>query len=102
MLIRNANIELNDAELAAFCRRHRVKRLSLFGSILTDRFNDDSDIDILVEFQEGARVSLFDLGGMAYELTERLGRRVDLRTAGFLSHHFRQEVIDHAELIYAA
>ena len=102
MVIRNTNIELDDQMFAEFCRRHHVKRLSLFGSVLTDQFHDDSDIDMLVEFEAGARVSLFDIGGMVYELTEKLGRQVDIRTAGFLSPYFRQEVIDQAELIYEA
>jgi hypothetical protein len=97
-----AKIELDKEMLAEFCRRHRIKRLSLFGSVLTDQFNDQSDIDMLVEFEQDARVSLFELGGMTYELTQMIGRQVDLRTPGFLSRHFRQEVVDNAELVYAA
>ncbi len=95
-------IHLERDKIAEFCRRNKIKRLSLFGSVLTDRFADDSDIDMLVEFEDGAHVSLFDLGGMVHELTEKLGRPVDLRTPGCLSKYFRQDVIDNAELIYAA
>lgn len=95
-------IQLDREQMAEFCRRNRIKRLSLFGSVLTDRFDEGSDIDMLVEFEDDAHVSLFDLGGMVYELTEKLGRNVDLRTPGSLSRYFRQEVADNAELIYAA
>jgi len=95
-------IQFDRDQIAEFCRRNRIKRLSLFGSVLTNRFGPNSDIDMLVEFEEGAHVSLFDLGGMVYELTKKLGREVDLRTPGSLSRYFRQEVIDKAELIYAA
>lgn len=88
--------------LAEFCRRHEVARLSLFGSVLRDDFTPQSDIDVLVEFLPSARVSLFDLGGMTVELTELLGRPVDLRTPDDLSRYFRRQVQREARTLYAA
>jgi uncharacterized protein len=72
-------------EIGEFCGRNRIRKLSLFGSILTERFRPESDIDILVEFEPGSKISLFDIAGMELELTEKLGRKVDVRTAGDLS-----------------
>lgn len=88
--------------LADFCRRHGIRRLSLFGSALREDFRSDSDIDLLVEFLPDRRVSLFDLGGMSMELGEILGRPVDLRTAEDLSPYFREEVLRTARPVYAA
>jgi predicted nucleotidyltransferase len=64
--------------LNAFCRTHRVRRLSVFGSALREDFRPDSDVDILVSFEEGAHHSLFDLVTMQDELEALLGRKVDL------------------------
>lgn len=86
--------------LAAFCRRHRIRKLSLFGSVLRDDFRLDSDIDVLVEFAPGAVVGLLQLAGMEIELSEMLGRKVDLRTPAELSPYFRQSVLDSAEVQY--
>ena len=90
------------AILAAFCRRHNIARLSLFGSVLRPDFRPDSDIDILVEFPPGQTPSLFDLGGMQQELTALFGREVDLKTPGFLSRYFRDQVMREAQVKYAA
>jgi predicted nucleotidyltransferase len=100
MLIHGVNF--NESALAAFCRQHRVARLSLFGSILTDQFRGDSDVDVLVEFEPDATPSLFYLGGMLMELRELLGREVDLRTPGDLSPYFRDDVLNRSKLLYAA
>lgn len=107
MLIRG--IEIPEGRIADFCRRHGVKKLSLFGSILQDsgngsdgQFGPESDIDILVEFLPGEVKSLFDLGGMLMELREMLGREVDLRTPEDLSQYFRERVLREARLLYAA
>src|SRR5258707_1378178 len=96
-----AAITIDRARIAEFCRRHRIRRLSLFGSVLRDHFRPDSDVDVLVEFEPGARVGLITLAGSELELTELLGRKVDLRTAGELSEAFRDEVLSSAELQYA-
>jgi len=89
--------------LAAFCRRHAVRRLSLFGSYLRGSQEDDSDIDLLVEFLASATPTLLDLAGMEAELSQLLeGRPVDLRTPMELSPRFRDEVLRQAVVQYAA
>lgn len=93
-------INLPEEELKAFCVRHHIRKLSLFGSILTPRFRPESDIDVLVEFEPGRVPGLFDLAGMEIELSERLGRKVDLRTAGELSKYFRDTVVASAAVQY--
>lgn len=92
----------NPDKLADYCRRHHIRRLAFFGSILREDFNDQSDIDVLVEFESGSRVGYFDLAAMEIELSEVLGtkRAVDLRTAGELSRYFREDVINQAEVLY--
>ncbi len=86
--------------IEAFCVRHHIRKLSLFGSILTERFGDDSDIDMLVEFEPGQVPGYFGLVGMEMELSETIGRKVDLRTAGELSRRFRDQVVASAALQY--
>lgn len=88
--------------LAEFCQRHHIRCLSLFGSQLKGLARSDSDIDLLVEFDPDARISLFDIAGMEIELSDMLGRKVDLRTPGDLSRYFRDEVVRMAEVQYAA
>jgi predicted nucleotidyltransferase len=68
---------------------------------LRDDIDPDSDVDVLVEFESGARVGLIRLAGMEIELSQLLGRKVDLRTPGDLSRYFRQEVLESAETEYA-
>src|SRR5688500_7448890 len=93
-------IEFNPEGISAFCRRHGIRKLSLFGSVLRDDFRPDSDIDVLVEFVPGARVSLFDLGGMALELGKMLGRPVDLKTPGFIADRILRRVLAEARVQY--
>ena len=88
--------------LAAFCRANGVARLSLFGSILTDRFGPTSDVDVLVEFRPEARPTLLSMARMEGELACLLGRTVDLRTPEDLSKYFRREVVAGARLLHAA
>ena len=89
--------------LAALCRRHGIKKLSLFGSTLKGTPRPDSDIDLLVEFEPEARPSLFDMVQIELELSEELaGRKVDLRTAPELSRYFRDEVVREAQVQYDA
>jgi hypothetical protein len=95
-------IAVDAASLAAFCRKHRIRKLSFFSSVLRDDFGSDSDVDVLVEFETGTRVGLFALTAMELELSDILGRRVDLNTAGFLSKYFRDEVLAEAEALYVA
>jgi len=82
-------INIPQETIAAFCRQNYIRRLSLFGSVLRDDFRPDSDIDVLVEFEPGAVVGLFDIARMERELSHLLGRKVDLRTPGDLSGYFR-------------
>ena len=94
------NIDLPETAIAEFCKRHHIRKLSLFGSVLRDDFGPDSDIDVLVEFEPG-RVPGFAFFAMEEELSGLLGRRVDLNTPGFLSRYFRQEVMAQAEVHFA-
>jgi predicted nucleotidyltransferase len=91
-----ANIEVPKEHIVEFCRQHRIRRLSLFGSVLREDFGPESDVDVLVEFEPGTRVGLkfFDI---ERELSEILGRKVDLNTPGFLSKYFREKVLAEAE-----
>lgn len=96
-------IEIPQASIDAFCRRHGVKKLAFFGSVLRDDFDPGkSDVDVLIEFQPGKRVGYLRLGAMELELSEMLGVHVDLRTPSELSRYFRDEVIATAEVRYAA
>lgn len=93
-------LSIDRAELAAFCRRHHIRRLALFGSVLRDDFGPESDVDVLVEFEPGHVPGLAFLS-MEAELSEILGRKVDLNTPGFLSPYFRDRVLAEAESQYA-
>ena len=77
-------------------------RLSFFGSVLTPRFRSESDIDILVEFEPEHVPGLFGVARLERELSERFGRKVDLRTAEDLSRFFREEVVSTTRLQYKA
>lgn len=100
---RRARIEFAPEALAGFCRRHHIRRLSLFGSVLTDRFGPDSDVDFLVEFERGHVPGLIRLSAMERELSILTGgRKADLRTIHDLSRYFRDEVAATAEEQYAA
>jgi len=85
-----------------FCKKHHIRRLSLFGSALREDFTAESDVDILVEFEPGQVVGFIRLAGIEIELSKMLKRKLDLRTPAELSRYFRQEVIDTAEVQYAA
>jgi predicted nucleotidyltransferase len=96
-----AGLPIERDALAAFCRRHRIHRLSLFGSVLKGTAGPDSDVDLLVEFERGAAPSLLDLADIEQELSGMLGgRRVDLRTPEDLSRYFRDEVVREAKVQY--
>lgn len=100
--MKHTKIEISREALAAFCGRHHIRKLSLFGSILRDDFGSESDVDFLVEFEPGKTPGLFDIAGMEIELSEIIGRKVDLRTAQDLSRYFRDEVVKEAEPQYAS
>lgn len=84
-----------------FCRKHHIKRLALFGSVLRDDFQKESDVDVLVEFDPG-HVPGFAFFALEQELSEILERRVELHTPQFLSPYFRNRVLEEAEVQYVA
>ena len=93
--------EIPQRELATFCERNHIRELSLFGSILNERFRPDSDIDVLIEFEPGRGPGLFGLARMEREISSLFwDRKVDLRTPGDLSRYFRDEVISSASVQY--
>jgi predicted nucleotidyltransferase len=95
------NFDLPREKIIEFCRRNHITRLSLFGSALHGDLREDSDIDLLVEFDPDHIPGLIRLAGMEIELTQILGRKVDLRTPQDLSRYFRQEVLNEAQVQYA-
>ena len=97
----NARIKTPRRRIAAFCRKNHIRRLALFGSVLRDDFRSESDVDVLVEFEPGARVGL-SFFRMQDELSAILGRRVDLNTPASLSRYFRDDVLANAEVLYVA
>lgn len=98
-----ARLPIESDTLAEFCRRHRIRKLSLFGSQLKGTARSDSDIELLVEFEPDAEVTLLDMARIKIELSNLLGgRKVDLRTAEDLSPYFRGEVVRTAQARYAA
>ena len=96
-----SHIELPRDKVAAFCKRNRIRKLSIFGSALRGDFRPDSDVDVLVEFEPG-HVPGLAFFAMQNELSEILGRKVDLNTPQFLSRYFRDQVLAEAEVQYAA
>ncbi len=94
-------IPIDREAVAAFCRRHNVRRLALFGSVLRDDFSSKSDVDVLVEFEPGHGPGL-SFFSMETELSAIIGRKVDLNTPGFLSRYFRDQVLAEAETQYVA
>lgn len=96
-----SRIAIDPNRLAEFCRRHHIRKLALFGSVLRDDFGPESDVDVLVEFEPG------HVPGLAFfsieeELSRFLGRKVDLNTPGFLGRYIRDEVLSEAEVHYVA
>lgn len=88
--------------LSEFSRRHHIRKLALFGSVLREDFGPDSDVDVLVEFQPGHTPGFFSLMTMEEELSSLFGRAVDLHTSQDLSRYFRDEVVQKAEVQYLA
>jgi len=96
----NNNLLIPKDEIAEFCKRHHILKLSIFGSALRDDFAPDSDVDVLVEFEKGYEPG-FAFFDMQEELSKLLGRKVDLHTPGFLSRYFRDKVLKEAKVQYA-
>lgn len=93
-------IDFPQERIAEFCRRNRIARLSLFGSILREDFRPGSDVDVLVEFEPGSAPGLAFFA-MQEELSALFGHRVELHTPSFLSHYFREKVKREAQVQYA-
>ena len=98
----SVKMQIPAAQIEDFCRRHPIRKLSLFGSALREDFGPESDVDMLVELQPNAGVGYIRLAGMEIELSEILGRKVDLNTPGGLHPRFRDKVLAEAEVLYAA
>jgi len=97
------NIEFPKNEIAQFCKKHHIRKLALFGSVLRADFGPNSDIDVLAEFEPGHTPSYFRLFDMERELSRMIDdRKVDLRTPKDLSRHFRDRVLATAVVQYAA
>ncbi len=99
-------IDIPDDQIAAFCEKWKVVELSLFGSVLRDDFGPGSDVDVLVEFLPGARVTLLRFVAMERELSAILARRVDLVMREALAEHPEdprtRAILSTAEVLYAA
>lgn len=95
-------ISVDRSRIADFCQQNKIRKLAFFGSVLRDDFRPDSDVDVLIEIEPGNRVGLLRMAEMEIELSEIIGRKVDLRTAADLSRYFRDEVVSGAEVQYAA
>lgn len=100
MTVQPLPVSVPQAEIDDFCRRHHVRRLALFGSVLRDDFRPDSDIDVLIEFEPGHAPG-FAFFALEAELKQVLGREIDLNTPEDLSRYFREQVVSTAECLYA-
>ena len=98
--MKQAKIRVPTEILSKFCQKHHIRKLALFGSVLREDFREDSDIDVLVEFEPN-HIPGLAFFGMEQELSEILGRKVELHTTQFLSPFFRDQVIEEAEIHYA-
>ena len=100
MKTNHIKVDLPKEKIADFCRRHHIRKLAVFGSALREDFRPDSDLDVLVEFDPGHTPGLAFFG-MEQELSELLGRKVDLNTPQFLSPYFRDKVLAESAVQYA-
>lgn len=93
-------ISIPKDKIAEFCKAHYITNLALFGSVLTDRFSETSDVDVLVEFDPAHIPGFFSLVEMEDQLTTIVGRKIDLRTPKDLSRYFREDVLKQAYHLY--
>lgn len=98
----NTNITLPINTIRAYCDILPIRKLSLFGSVLSDNFTVESDVDILVEFEPDSGITYFDLYDIQQTLSQMIGREVDLLTPNALSDYFRDDVLNTAQVIYEA
>jgi len=100
MVNQKSPIDISQEQISRFCQRHHIQKLSLFGSVLRDDFTPESDVDFLVKFEPEHIPGLIRLAGMEIELSNLIGRKADLRTAGDLSRYFREKVLAEAVVQY--
>ncbi|MBD3404637.1 MAG: nucleotidyltransferase [Candidatus Lokiarchaeota archaeon] len=98
----SVQIDIPKEKISEFCKKHGINKLMLFGSVLRSDFSEESDVDILVEFDSESIPTYFELSAMQDELSSILGRKVDLRTPNELSHYFRERVMTEAVVQYHA
>ena len=96
------NLKIPKKQLAEFCKKNHIIKLSLFGSSLRDDFGPDSDVDMLVGFGPEAHVGLIGFAGLELELSEMLGRKVDLNTPESVNKYYREKVLAEAKVQYDA
>lgn len=97
------NIQVPAERIEAFCRKWKIREFALFGSVLRDDFRPDSDVDVLVTFEEGSKHSLFDIVDMKLELEGVFGREVDLVQKDRIVNPFRRHhILANYEVLYAA
>ena len=96
-----AQIVIPEANIRQFCIHNPIKRLALFGSVLSDNFRSDSDIDVIMEFISEKRAGMLTMARIERELSQIFeGRKIDLRTPAELSHYFREDILLNAEVCY--
>jgi predicted nucleotidyltransferase len=95
-------VSVSRDDLDTLCRRHRIRRLSLFGSVLREDFSAESDVDVLVDFEPSVRVTFFSLARIEDALSELFGRRADVHVSRSLSPYLRERVLSHARELYVA
>jgi predicted nucleotidyltransferase len=96
------HIAIDHDKIAAFCQRRHIRRFAFFGSVLRDDFRPESDVDVLVEFEQGYRLGLFELMRMQREFSEMIGRDSDFRTIEDIGRYMRDRVVAESEVVYAA
>ena len=100
--MKKGNLHIPHEAIVEFCKANQIRRLALFGSVLREDFSSSSDVDVLVEFDTDAQVGMIRLAALEMELSEILGRRVDLNTPGFLSKYYRERILSEAAVQYDA
>lgn len=98
----HAAIAIEEQTIRDFCHKHHIRKMALFGSVLRDDFTSESDVDVLVEFEPGHTVGLITFAGMENELSDLLGRKIDMNTFAVLSPYFREEALREARVLYVA
>lgn len=99
-IMKHIPILLNEEKIKDFCHKHHLTYFALFGSILNSNFSNESDVDILIKFEQKHIPHLLAFVDMEFELADIVGRKVDLKTPNDLSPYFRDDVLSKAKIIY--